>query len=72
MSDETLKDIARSLRVIAMVLSDKQIAHLRMKKKEKERTIKSWGDDASKELKEDISLYDFKIKTYEELLNKKV
>ncbi len=70
MDDEVLKDIAKSLRVIAMVLSDKQTAHLRMKKKEKEQTIESWGMDVDKNLAKDIALYDFKIKTYEDLLKK--
>ena len=70
---DVLGEISNSLKVIAMVTADKQIAHLRVRHKEKEKNHKNmlkWNekDDLIKEVEKDLDLYKFKIKSYEDLL----
>ncbi len=73
---EVLDDIANSLRVLAMVFSDKQIAHLRSRINEKKDALQSWGTDlegskGAKDLQQHIDLYKFKVKSYEDMMRVK-
>jgi len=72
MNDTALLDIAKSLKVLAMIESDKQIAYLRSEIKkcnEGIKDIKKYSNcEDTKPLEKKIKFYEYKIKTYENLL----